>query len=1254
MPQFDPRTIPLTGGTHLIEASAGTGKTYGIAALFTRLILEGRDIARIIVVTFTEAAAAELKTRLRMWLDAALTHLHNPQQSQAEPLQQQLIQDAQQQHDTHTLIQRLELALNAFDTAAIYTIHGFCLRVLNDQALLCGTPFDIQINRIPNSTLLAAIQDFWRSHIANNPVHTALVSQHRLTPQSLLEEMRPYSQQPHLQRPNAEMPQLQQHQQQREQAWQQLLTQLQQVETAFWQMHPKLNARSYNTQSYQTIFAQLHAIRPPEAQTATQPNPTAADNLHQLELFKPKKSHTQNLQRETLIAKHKKGHEADPVQLHALEPLLQLVQTHQSCIAAEEQATLSLKLQILQLLDQTIEADKQQHNRRDFNDLLLDLHHALHHSPHSDTLARAMAEQCDAILIDEFQDTDPLQYAIFQTAFIQQGLPVFLVGDPKQAIYGFRGADIQAYLAAAADTPEAHRHTLSDNYRSSQGIIDAVAALFNRPQPFVLPNIPYVPVSAKRGQGHLKGELAALTIHHLNTPDQNETKENLRQKSADHCANDIAHLLNRAQQGHLKLDTQNLQPQDIAILVRTHKEAQRMRRSLRQRGIRSVLLQQQSVFHTPQARAIAALLQYFLEPQHLEPLRYVLGGILYQYNATQLTQFNQNPSQIARWIQWAQEAAQIWQQKGIFNALAHFSQQTELEIQMLRRRDERSLTDFWHLAELLAAEAFQHASAQALLTWLQHKIQNSEQHTQHDSQLRLESDENLVKIITMHAAKGLEYPIVFCPFAWDAPTPRNKQTWYTVRRDQQTWLLPSAQLTAADRTQLQTDQLGESLRLLYVALTRAREALIIYSAAQSNSTPHNPLAYLLAPDHIHAENYSAHWQADKTALNDQLIQAWQNKLASLTDHHWRTQAPSETHYHPHHNTPQTYTARQHPKRTWHSPQHSSFTALSHTTPRPPEAPIKQATPSQHPTTPSQWEQTSHITPTHPPRPPQAPTNAPTPSPHQHTLSLWAHDEEKASDHTAIPDPSLQVATATPETPLLAFPKGSRAGICLHRILELADFQQNTESQLPQCAQILQDHGYDDSHLPAAQALLQAVRHTPLTAHSRLCDIPPDRQSREWGFMLHAQQFSHQRLINWFAQHKHLPHGAAAHLHQLNFPTLNGFLNGFIDWIGQDQAGNIIIADFKSNHLGNQQSDYHNQAMNTAVSQHHYALQALIYAIAAARHFRRHRPLPESIAIRYLFIRGLNPHGTEGLWQWDIPTSSLQTWLDDTPPTPQAT
>ena len=447
----------------------------------------------------------------------------------------------------------------------------------------------------------------------------------------------------------------------------------------------------------------------------------------------------------------------------------------------------------------------------------------------------------------------------------------------------------------------------------------------------------------------------------------------------------------------------------------------------------------------------------------------------------------------------------------------------------------------------------------------------------------------------MHAAKGLQYPIVYCPFVWKAS---NQQTpkWQIIHQNHQAQLIHKTQLTDSDQQQAQTEQRSEDLRLLYVALTRAEEQLNLYLASYQH-TADSPLAYLIQhqqPEkgkagkdeyaHIQAQAYRQSWQ-NFIAQHPEHIQ-WHDTLAlpQYTGSLKPSQAPT--------NEPQpAYQATAVPPRSYRSPQHTSFTALSrHSTALPSE---------QTPLDPG--EQTA---------PPQ-----------QNSL--------------------------TPNAPptIAQFPQGTAAGICLHSLLERYPFAQPGRQNLPLIQTTLDQHNINSQQWQDTIAqLIDHTRHTPLLPHTSLSTLPPQNILTEFGFLLHTRNFTLGSLKTWFAQHSNLPPEIIAAAQNLSFRDVQGYINGYIDLLAQTETGDTLIIDYKSNWLGNSPSDYTQAALNQAVAQHHYALQALLYAIATARYLTSRNAPPATLHIRYLFLRGLDGITSNGVWQWDIPTSSLKQWL----------
>ena len=743
---------------------------------------------------------------------------------------------------------------------------------------------------------------------------------------------------------------------------------------------------------------------------------------------------------------------------------------------------------------------------------------------------------------------------------------------------------------------------------------------------------------------------AAVAVRWINPSAEDgklPNKDSLRELCADYCSREIAARLNQALSGSLSIGGKHgggnvpLHPGQIAVLVRTHSEADLVARALKRRGVHSVLLQQQSVFDTPEAEALHALLLFWLAPQETEYLRFVLGGIFYGYTAQDLAELNGNENRLAEWITLAETAAETWQQHGIYTALTRFARQSGLEQHLLHTRNERSFTNFWQLAEILALAAAECASPVALAQWLEMRLKSSKKSKENKNdredkgnkeyQLRLESDEDLVKIVTMHAAKGLEYPLVFCPFVWDT-SDKLVQDWNIISQNNgRNLLLAKAQLGEEDERQLFAEDLGERLRLLYVALTRAREQLVLYAAPCSN-TPENTFAYLLAEtgeDDCHA--IRSHWSSLKgQALAEALRQTWLQCIQSAAPGQlqWLEGEPPEANYRARDEQQGSYRALVLSERPLQFIRHTSFTGLSHQTLAAEEWLPENLLADENPAAETE----------------RLPENE-----RSEFLRSKSASSELRSDGPSPVLPSGQgdLWQIEAETALLAFPAGTNPGICLHSILEQTDFVRPAAEQVASYADILDRHGFESEQwLPAVLEMVEAVRHTPLAENMQLADIPADSRVAEMGFVLHLHDFGLKRLRRWFARPDiGLPENAATHLPQLDFHAVTGFLNGFIDLIAVDENGRVCVIDYKSNHLGNHLADYSQAAMSAAVSEHHYYLQALIYAVAAARYLKQRRALPEYIQVRYLFVRGLNPHGQEGLWCWDIPVSALQEWLE---------
>ena len=1184
---FDPLRVPIHG-TNLIEASAGTGKTWGIAALFTRLVLlKQLPVEQILVVTFTNAATSELKNRLRERLEEALDSLTGRPEA-ADDFLQQLIAEAEQKEPRERLVLRLKTALSQFDSAAIYTIHGFCQRLLRDYAFYCQAPFDTELSDQSDQQLRTAAEDFWRRRVSHDVQTAQLVFKHKQTPQKMLDAVRSYLNRPLLSWRRPPSDSLTQAQQNLRQQWQAVCNSLDEIEQTFWRIHPNLSGTSFRLSTYQNKFAGLREALPP----ADYP-PSSLHNL-----LRDSKGNSV-FTFANLSEKTKKDGNISDEDKQLISRLGDLLQALEKAESAEQNALTALHLDLLQAVREAMQQHKKTSRERNFDDLLTDVYHALTEGAHAEALAALIADNWQVALIDEFQDTDPLQYEIFNRSFIAHHKPLFLVGDPKQAIYRFRGADIYAYLKAAADADQ--HYTLNRNFRSHAALVDGIGLLFQQKnRPFGLADIDYAEVTADRAESRLQPPQAPIRVRWLNqADDEGYNKDMLRQRAADWCADEIAGMLNLGTLQQQRLKGQALRPADIAVLVRTNREGSLISRALKQRKVQSVLLQRDSVYATPEAEALAALIGFWLQPQDGSLLRFVLGSVLFEQNAEQLYALNHDEQLLSDYLTAAADALALWQQRGFYAAMQAFAARYHLEQRLLAAGKERSLTNYHQLIEQLAAEDAQSLTPAALHQWLHAQMQAAQAgNSGQEHQLRLESDEALVKIVTMHSSKGLQYPLVYCPFAWNNPK-NQTNSWQVLHRSDNSELLAEHQLDETDIEQLADEDLGESLRLLYVALTRAEEQLVIYSGYHESSAD-NPLSYLLegTAASSRAEIKQVFSDAKKEEKAAVLYGAWQ-RFADKAAHYgfqFTEQAPEPARALPRNSSSEPYRAVMRPERRFDLVRYSSFTGLTQ----------------------------------------KLAAHAPA---HEELLpALDAAETERRP--TALPDEHADLHD------IHHFPRGTAAGLCLHEILENFDFQQTADTQSPLIADALTRYNFDPVWQPAVSRMAEQVARTPLAGGSTLAQLPAENRLAEMGFVLHVNDFSPARLQQWFAAPtQQLPPECVAAARALDFHTLKGFLNGFIDLISLDEQGRVCVIDYKSNHLGDNIAAYDTQAMNEAVAHHHYYLQALIYAVAVARYFaQRGRPLAE-VHIRYLFLRGLDDHDVEnGIWSWTLTQAQLAEWL----------
>ena len=802
---LDPLRLPLIG-ERLIEASAGTGKTFTIAALYLRLLLglggeaaypRAISVEELLVVTFTEAATEELRGRIRSNIhELRIACLRGESDN---PLYSALLAEIADKDDA---AKTLLLAERQMDEAAVFTIHGFCQRMLSLNAFESGMLFEQQLIEDESRLRYQACADFWRRHCY--PLTrdiAAVIHDVWKGPRDLLKSLDRWLQgeAPQLKSPPAPNETLAERHQQiigridsLKQQWREQVGEIEGVLE-----NSGLDRRKFNRGNQGKWMEKVNAWA--QEETLSYQLPDALEKFAQ----------------SFLLERTKAGGEP-PV-----HPLFSAVE---SLLASSLTLTdLVLARAMVEIRD-AVAREKRRRGELGFDDMLSRLDEALR-GDSGETLASAIRQRFPVAMIDEFQDTDPQQYRIFRRIWRRQPeTALLLIGDPKQAIYAFRGADIFTYMKARGDV--AAHYTLDTNWRSSPGMVGSVNRLFSlSDNPFMFHEIPFLPVKAAAKNKGLRFTVDAADVPAMNVwlmPGDTVGSGDYQTFMAQLCATQIRDWLSAGQRGRALLwrgeTSRPVQASDITVLVRNRLEAAQVREALQTLGIPSVYLSNRdSVFETLEAQELLWLLQAVLAPERENTLRSALATSMFGLTALDIENLNQDEQAWDALVEEFSEYRQIWRQRGVMPMLRALMTARHIAENLLATRGgERCLTDILHISELLQEAASQLESEHALVRWLAQHIAEPDSNAA-SQQMRLESDKHLVQIVTIHKSKGLEYPLVWLPFI--ARFRKQDQAFY---HDRETFaaVLDLGQ-DEASLELAEAERLAEDLRLLYVALTRA-------------------------------------------------------------------------------------------------------------------------------------------------------------------------------------------------------------------------------------------------------------------------------------------------------------------------------------------------------------------------------------------------------------------------------------------------
>lgn len=784
MEHFDVTQAPLKG-VHLVEANAGTGKTFNISSLVVRLIAEGAlDLKNILVLTFTEAATTELRSRIQHRCREVLElfEAENEVELTKKTKEDNFLAYCKASYEQDFEAQkRLQEAVTTFDEANISTIHGFC------QGLLRSYPFQFDVRPdfelIPNPSLfiLEVIREFWR--VFHAP------TDHRM---------------------------------------------IQRIQELFSELGKGMSSPEKVYDGFKDAFQSEHELHP---------------------------SHP-------LWISYQEEESKNDICLQSLANFLEAAERTEKAKADYVEADWQKELQhiitlywVVQIRD-NLRAEKENKGLLDYDDLIRIVSKGIKEA--NQDFIQLVRSEYRVALIDEFQDTDKDQFAIFKRLYTNSGT-LYLIGDPKQAIYGFRGADIHTYMAARDWVPASNRYKLSYNYRSNPELLGFTNDLFSSAQdndPFMI-KIDYQnslhPSQKSNPADRINQNLAGSESYYSNHiwvqknqdfhrihPIQmveiegdgvEETNEAIKQDVVRRIKELLDSQLIRTSTSSEQWEVKPFKASDIAILVHKNRDAQDIQKQLKLQGIEAIINSQQSIFTTEEAQYILHWLQVIQDPSKERLINTILAHRLSVRNAMELQKLQTNSAQWAGIMEQIQKAhSSLSKQKiqsllqSLFQSLGIWSAWTKLD------DFERVITNIEHLFEIInTLQQSGWMGVSSLINYLHAQSTEEEDELALDEDvIRLNTDEDMVHIITAHRSKGLQYPVVFCPYTSSGRNFEltNKITKYRKGKKQMIDLRMvsrSKEIHIESAIPMVTEEIASNIRLCYVSITRAESVCFLYT-----------------------------------------------------------------------------------------------------------------------------------------------------------------------------------------------------------------------------------------------------------------------------------------------------------------------------------------------------------------------------------------------------------------------------------------
>ncbi len=1167
--QWDARTI--------IEANAGTGKTYTIVGLFLRLLLEkDLKVDEILVVTFTNKAASELRERILESLRSAKNVLNGEEKTEDVFLNELL----EKTDDKQEAIDTINRAILNFDESLISTIHGFCQKVLKEEALLAGSAFDAEISR-EDTELEEATEDFWREFTAENS--ESEVGRYKLEKLYGFKKMNFDSDHPDklrgflndlFKKPYAEVEGV-------------VLEDVDGYLTEVMNLREKMEASWMENRDF--IVKEFHD------NDLSRFSQHADSRIHKMDQFlNSTLGESEMISQLTYFCWSYVDDDSNLTSKGTKKPqyceFFDLADEYVGLISDIDKVKTTILLEAFERIKKRRKVLKLNSETYSYDDLLIKLRDALASGSNSESLARKLRKRYSVALVDEFQDTDPIQYEIFDKIYPATSVDssLLMIGDPKQAIYTFRGADVYAYLKAKSEL-KGEIHTLQDNYRSSEGVIEGVNTLFGFSEyPFLDEQITYNRSGVgKKKLKHqfLKNGEPAPGIHFTVYEPFQTSKDDLRNYSVHQTVAEISELLESSEVEILDEESETMrtvQPGDLAILVSKNRDAERIKRELKKVGLSAVTYSREKVLESFEAVRVKILMESVLDPENSSKASNLMVSGFLGFDGDELNHSRGKEEFLTQLFEILNQLNDIWYKKGFYAMLRHLLFEYEaLHHFSAQPNSERVLTNLFHLADICAKAEQEHAlSMGELYHWFLDEMKRAEDDDE-KTQL-LESDQKLIKILTIHTSKGLEFPIVFCPYLWEG-TKKEKGDQFNEYHDEDNRLKinvdfrKEANGDVAVKSTLES--VSEEVRKAYVAITRAKyQCRVIWG---SHTESHNSgMGGIIMGKKFLEDNIDS-----KLADNDKHISPT-IFIDAISD----VQKKNPGHISL--NKISEYQKRTEPVKT--------IDQMSAVPDFKPYIGPETIQPGR------QLESFSSL------------------NTHGGDAGQPDYDQTLDSYVSFLEDDQEQKKSLN----IFTFPKGATAGTAIHKLFEHEEFEfagANQASLEPIAEEVLDQHSFDKKWKGVLQEMMRNVAGSDL-GELKLSEVKREDEVREMEFHFPSAGPALDEILSIIRKNSIM--GAKK-------GELKNYLTGFID-LTVRQNGKYYILDYKSNYLGDKVEDYEPEKLREEIQSANYDVQYHIYTVALKKYLEARIPdfnyERDFGGVAYLFVRGMRAGSETGVWR----------------------